>query len=164
MSREASFGKTKLNNAREDSALSFLLSQGNFQRPDSKVRKMLLDLLGAGAFSARAFDLILTATPLPAITLANASRYVDEVTLVEVKATKAPIADENLHGFFFGATENEYRLAAHLGARYKFAFVVMNVEGGRLPFFVLLTLDQLEARTRTKRVQFQVNLWSRGRP
>lgn len=162
MSREASYGKTKLNNVKEDSALLVLLgADERFQKPDSKTRKRILELLGAAEYSARAFDLIETDGPLPPITSENVAQYIHAIRLVEVKATKAAIEDENLHGFFFGATDNEYRLAAKMGERYRFAFVVLS-PSERPPFFVLLTLAEVEERTRTKRVQYQVNL--RGRP
>jgi hypothetical protein len=162
MSREASYGKTKLNNVSEDSALKVLLeSNASFQRPDSKARKRILALLGAEEFSHRAFDLVQTDVPMPPLTAENVAQSIDAITLVEVKATKKAIADENLHGFFFGATDNEYRLAARLGNRFKFAFVVLTPRDERPPFFVLLTLREVEARTRTKRIQYQVNF--RGR-
>lgn len=162
MSREASYGKTKLNNVKEDSALTVLLSKDSaFQRPDSKARKKILELLGLADFSSRAFDLIQTDVPTPPITAQNAHEYIDTIRLVEVKATKAAIEDENLHGFFFGATENEYRLAAKLGDRYKFAFVVLSPKNNGPPFFVLLTLAEVDKRTKTKRIQFQVNLRSK---
>lgn len=163
MSREASYGKTKLNNLREDAALGVVLkSNASFQRPDSKTRKRILELLGASEYSSRAFDLIQTDVPVPVISPANAHEYIDAVRLVEVKATKAAIVDENLHGFFFGATDNEYRLAARLGDRYKFAFVVLSPKNERAPFFVLLTLKEVDERTQSKRIQYQVNL--KGRP
>lgn len=163
MSREASYGKTKLNNVKEDAALNVVLnSEGFYQKPDFKTRKRILELLGLGDFSARAFDLVETKTLVPALTPANVHEFIDQVTLIEIKATKAAIEDENLHGFFFGATDNEYKLAAKLGERYKFGFVVLSPKGDRKPFFVLLTLAKVDERTRTKRIQYQVNL--KGRP
>src|SRR5205823_3367534 len=78
--------------------------------------------------------------------------------LVEVKSTRKPIKDANLNGFFFGATEREYAMAAALGDRYLFAFIVLSsVNNFGRPFAVLLTLDQVVERTRAKRTQFQVN-------
>lgn len=165
MSREASYGKTKLNNVKEDAALKVILeSSACFQRPDAKTRKKILELLGLGAFSSRAFDLVRTTTPVPPLTPSNVQDCLDAISLVEVKATKAAIEDDNLHGFFFGATDNEYRLAAKLGNRYQFGFVVLSPKGDRAPFFVLLTLDEVEKRTRTKRIQYQVNLKGRNAP
>lgn len=163
MSREASYGKTKLNNVKEDTALGVLLkANASFQRPDSAARKRILELLGLSAFSARAFDLIQTDVPLPPITCDNAHEHIDAIRLVEVKATKKAIVDENLHGFFFGATDNEYKLAAKLGDRYKFGFVVLSPHGDKPPFFVLLTLNEVEERTSKRRIQYQINL--KGRP
>lgn len=160
MSREASYGKTKLNNVREDTAINVLLASRRpfFQKPDSATRKRILELLGAQGFSARAFDLVKSKFQLPPLTVANVHEHIDDLGLVEVKATKAAIEDENLHGFFFGATDNEYKLAKRLGNRYQFGFVVLVPKGGREPFYVLLTLEEVEGRTRTKRIQYQVNL------
>src|SRR5688572_6091356 len=101
MSREASYGKTKLNNVREDVALTYLLSQPNFQRPDSAIRKRILELLGLGTeFSNRVFDLVEASEPIPVLTLDNVEALLPKLTLIEVKATKKPIVDEGLHGFF----------------------------------------------------------------
>ena len=64
-------------------------------------------------------------------------------------------------GFFFGATQREYDLAAKLGDKFRFAFVVLNSANAfGKPFAVLLTLSELEYRTRAKRIQYQVNLWN----
>ena len=64
-----------------------------------------------------------------------------------------------MEGFFFGVTESELNLAEKLGDRYLFAFVVLNSANVyKEEFFVLLTLDQLNARIRSKRTQFQVTL------
>lgn len=60
-------------------------------------------------------------------------------------------------------------MAQKLGDRFRFAFVVLNDKRDKKgnpntygrPFAVLLTHDELVARTQTKRVQFQVNLKSR---
>ncbi len=75
-----------------------------------------------------------------------------------MKTTKKAITDKALRGFFFGATEREYAMAKALGPRYCFAFVVLNESNvfGK-PFAVLLALDEVEQRTRAKRLQFQVN-------
>jgi hypothetical protein len=66
-------------------------------------------------------------------------------------------------GFFFGATQREYDLAAKLGDKFRFAVVVLNSNNiYNKPFAVLLTLQELEIRTRAKRIQYQVNLWSKA--
>jgi hypothetical protein len=78
-----------------------------------------------------------------------------------MKTTRKPIRNEALSGFFFGATEREYEMAAALGDRYLFAFVVLSsVNDYERPFAVLLSLEEVEARTRSKRIQFQVNFRS----
>ena len=69
-----------------------------------------------------------------------------------MKTTRKPIRNEALSGFFFGATQREYDMAAALGDQYLFAFVVLNSENDyERPFAVLLSLEEVEARTRTKR-------------
>ena len=84
------------------------------------------------------------------------------IILVEMKTTKKPIKDSSLAGFFFGATQREYDLAAKLGDKFRFAFVVLNSNNiYNKPFAVLLTLQELEIRTRSKRIQYQVNLWNK---
>lgn len=163
MSREASYGKTRRNNKVEDRALNVLLNaSASFQRPDSATRKLILTLLGLDEYSSRAFDLVQTDVLTPKLTTENVRDFVDTIRLIEVKATEAAIEDENLHGFFFGATENEYRLATRLGDRYKFGFVVLNPGSSRPPFFVLLTIKEVKERTRTKRIQYQVNFRRRA--
>ena len=88
-------------------------------------------------------------------------KHLDQIVLVEMKTTKKPIKDAGLAGFFFGATQREYDLAAKLGERFRFAFVVLNSANAYgKPFAVLLTLEELEHRTRSKRIQYQVNLWN----
>ena len=78
-----------------------------------------------------------------------------------MKTTKKPIKDAGLAGFFFGATQREYNLATTLGDKFRFAFVVLNSANAYgKPFAVLLTLSELEHRTRSKRIQYQVNLWN----
>jgi hypothetical protein len=75
-----------------------------------------------------------------------------------MKTTKGAVDDPALRGFFFGATEREYAMAAALGPRYCFAFVVLNDSNtfGK-PFAVLLDIEEVEQRTRTRRIQYQVN-------
>ena len=56
-------------------------------------------------------------------------------------------------------------MAAALGDRYLFAFVVLSsVNDYERPFAVLLSLEEVEARTRSKRIQFQVNFRSDIQP
>lgn len=157
---ERSFTKTRSNNQTEKQAVALLLSlEPRFQVLPSPVKNGLLDALGLrGEFTNRVFDLVMTPTPMAPLELADVVRLKDEIVLIETKSTKKPIQDENLHGFFFGATDSEYRVARRLGSRYLFAFTVLNPNNplGR-PFFKLLDIDAIEARTQSKRIQYQVN-------
>lgn len=139
-----------------------LLRDPRFQAPSNAVKAALLDALAVkGNFGPQTFDAVRTEVPAPRLTPENVAELAPLLTLVEIKTTKKPIKDVRLNNFFFGATQREYDLAAALGARYQFAFVVLNStnEYGH-PFYVLMSLENLEIRTRSKRIQYQVNLRS----
>lgn len=141
-----------------------LLRDARFQRVDRACKRRILDLLGVDAterYGPRSFDLVMTRVPVEPITIDNVDRHLEALTLVELKTTKKPISDSFLGGFFYGATENEYRLAEFLGDKFVFAFVVIN-EANEFssPFAVLRTLRQTEAQTQSRRTQFQVSLRS----
>ena len=56
-------------------------------------------------------------------------------------------------------------MAKALGPRYCFAFVVLNETNVfSKPFAVLLNLEEVEQRTRARRVQYQVNFRTDIRP
>lgn len=134
------------------------------QALDLPTKKRILQLLYiSGAFRPQTFDAIMTMTtePVPPLTVANIDDHIHDVTLIEMKTTRAPIRNAALNSFFFGATDNEFQMAKALKERYAFAFVVLNDANdfGR-PFFVLLTLEQLQARTRSSRIQYQINFRS----
>lgn len=163
---DRTFGKSATNAKSERGAIELLVSDGRFQVPDNRTKKAILALLSApGDWSYRTFDAVMTTAPVGPITTENLGEHFSDLRLIEVKATKKPIQNAALNGFFFGATKREYDLAAALGDQFLFAFVVLSSENdyGR-PFFVLLTLEELERRTRTKRIQFQVNLGSKNDP
>jgi hypothetical protein len=153
------FLKSASNRRTENRALTLLLTDPHIQAVDGFTKLEIIRLLPEqGAFGAQTFDAVMTPEPVVPITIANIAEHLASIRLVEMKSTRKPIKDANLNGFFFGATEREYAMAAALGDRYLFAFVVLNSLNvyGR-PFAVLLTLDQVERRTRAKRTQFQVN-------
>jgi hypothetical protein len=132
------------------------------QALDLSTKKRILELLMvSGAFKPQTFDAVMTTSPSPPLTTDNIEDYLETLTLVEMKTTRAPIKNAALNSFFFGATDNEFQMAKALKNKYVFAFVVINDanEYGR-PFFVLLTLEQLQARTRTSRIQYQINFRS----
>ena len=114
--------------------------------------------LPSGSYGTRTFDVVMTSSPAPEITISNVDQYLDDLRLVEMKSTLKRIEDATLNGFFFGATDNEYQLARALGDRYLFAFVVLgSLNQYRRPFAVMLTLKQVEERTKASRLQYQVN-------
>jgi hypothetical protein len=80
--------------------------------------------------------------------------YIDEITLVELKTTKK-FLPENPKGFFFGATQNEFDFGERLGDKYRFCFVCLHPDS---PSYAMLSVPELEAIMRTKRVQYQINL------
>jgi hypothetical protein len=156
------FLKSTSNRRTENSALAVLLNDRRIQAVDGATKLEIVRLLPQqGAFGPQTFDAVMTPKPTEPVTLANLGDHLSTLCLIEMKSTRKPIRDANLNGFFFGATEREYAMAAALGDRYLFAFVVLNsVNEYERPFAVLLTLEQVERRTRAKRIQFQVNFGS----
>lgn len=139
-----------------------LLSDRRIQLVDAQTKKAIVAGLPVrGEFGVHTFDAVLTPVPVSPISIYNLDQHIDDLVLVEMKTTKKPIRNNQLNGFFFGATEREYAMAEALGARYVWAFVVLSQDNdyGR-PFFVLLPLSEVERRTRAKRIQFQVNFRS----
>lgn len=156
---EHKFIKSRLNARTERRAHDFVLLDRRFQKPNTATKRKILELLEAeGNFTHHSFDLVMTSRPVEELTPANVGRYIDEITVVEVKSTRKAIANKALNGFFFGSSETQYVLAEELGDRCKWVFVVLNDDNdyGK-PFFTVLNFDEVRERTRNKRVQFQVN-------
>jgi len=158
-------GKSKRNRVVEKAGLQdVLLKDPRFQAPATETKKALLKALGLGdtkLYGPQSFDAIMLPQATELIDQTTLPRYLEQIVLIEMKTTKKPIKDAALAGFFFGATQREYDLAAKLGDKFRFAFVVLNSANAYgKPFAVLLTLSELEHRTRAKRVQYQVNLWN----
>jgi hypothetical protein len=153
------FERSGANKRVEREGISLLLRDHRFQLVDLPTKRRILELIGTtAAFGHQTFDLVMTPAPTAPITVETVDAAFDELTLVEMKTTKGKVADQALRGFFFGATEREYAMAKALGDRYCFAFVILNDNNVfKRPFAVLLTLEEVEARTRQKRVQYQVN-------
>lgn len=80
------------------------------------------------------------------------------VTLIELKTTKKRLPQNPL-GFFFGATENEFKLAEILGVQFNFAFVCLHAD---CPSVQYLTLENLKPLIQRQRTQFQINLRTRS--
>ena len=163
---ESKFGKSLLNKGTENSGLALLLTDRRFQAVDLLTKRRILELIDIpGAFGTHTFDAVVTDSPVEPLHPGNVEQHFASLRLVEMKTTRKPIRNEALSGFFFGATEREYEMAAALGDRYLFAFVVLSsVNDYERPFAVLLSLEEVEARTRSKRIQFQVNFRSDIQP
>jgi hypothetical protein len=159
---ETKFGKSLSNRRVENSGLTLLLEDPRFQAPDIKTKRRIVELLPVrGEFGTQTFDAVMTPTPMGGVNVENVEDVLPSLRLIEMKTTRKSIKDGNLNGFFFGATEREYAMAKALGDKYLFAFVVLNnVNIYQRPFFVLLTLEEVERRTRAKRIQYQVNFRS----
>ncbi len=158
-------GKSKRNRIVEKAGLKdLLLKDMRFQAPTTETKKAILKALGLGdtkLYGPQSFDAIMLPEPTELIDESTLPRHLERIVLVEMKTTKKPIKDAGLAGFFFGATQREYDLAAKLCNKFLFAFVVLNSANAYgKPFAVLLTLKELELRTRNKRIQYQVNLWN----
>ena len=159
---ESKFTKSLSNKGTENRGLALLLTDARFQAVDVSTKRRILELIGIeGAFGVQTFDAIMTKTPSPPITIDNLDNHIDAIRLVEMKTTRKPISSAELRNFFFGATEREYAMAEALGDRYLFAFIVLNdVNDYGRPFAALLSLAEVERRTRARRIQFQVNFRS----
>lgn len=154
MANKHSYTITLENNKSEKEAISFLTSvDSNFLNPDKNSRKVIMELLGIDKKFSRAFDLIM----IPGHTYLEQIidlKKIDDLVLIELKTTKKKLL--NLpSGFFFGATESEFSLAKQLGNRYQFCFVSLHPESKK---FKLMTLDELNKKIKTKRIQYQINL------
>ncbi len=152
MAHEHSYSATIKNNKTETSAVDFLLaSDARFRQPSKEERKEILARFGLPATFSRAFDLVLL--PLSNdIGILNIP--VEQLILVELKTTQKKLVN-NPDGFFFGATENEFRLADKLGKQYYFCFISLHPESKS---YAMLTSEELKPRIKTKRLQYQINL------
>ena len=151
---EHSYLITLSNNRTGRAAIDYLLEQDcRYRTLDGASRGALMERLGIDRSFARAFDLVrLPEDRRDSSEIAIAD--VEELELVELKTTRKRLPDLP-KGFFFGATENEFALARMLADRFRFCFVCLHPEtlGS-----CLLTVAELEALIRTRRIQYQINL------
>jgi hypothetical protein len=156
---EIKFTKSQTNKGTENVGLALLLTDPRFQAVDLLTKRAILELIGTSAsYGIQTFDAIMAPAGTPPVDADNVGRLFSTIKLVEMKSTRKPIRNAGLSGFFFGATEREYAMAEHLGDRYLFAFIVLNDDNDYgSPFAVLLTLGEVKLRTRSQRVQYQVN-------
>jgi len=152
VAHEHSYTATLKNNKTENTAADFLLASDlRFRQPNKEERKEVLKRLDLPTTFSRAFDLVL----LPSVDSIDIfSTPIEELILIELKTTQKKLIN-NPDGFFFGATENEFRLADKLAERYRFCFISLHPESKS---YALLSLKELDIRIKTKRVQYQINL------
>jgi hypothetical protein len=156
MSRKHSFVLTLKNNVTEKEGVNYIFENfTGFFKIDLEIKKQLLDLLKIERRFLQSFDLIYVPDMVgKEINSDILETYLEDIILVELKTTKKYLP-ENPKGFFFGATENEFNFGKLLGDRFRFCFVSMNEKGSS---FVLLTIEELEAIIKNKRIQYQINL------
>ncbi len=156
MSRKHSFVLTLKNNVTEKEGVNYLFENyTGFFKIDLEIKKQLLDLLKIEHRYLQAFDLIYIPDMVgKEISTDVLETYLEDIILVELKTTKKYLP-ENPKGFFFGATENEFNFGNILGDRFRFCFVSMNEKGSS---YALQTLEELEARIKNRRIQYQINL------
>ncbi len=154
MASNLSYTLTLNNNKSEKEALDYILnSDTSYLSPDKRSRLLVLEMLGIEKKYFKAFDLI----TIPGHT--NLEKVIElksteDLILIELKTTKKRLLDLP-KGFFFGATESEFKLAEKLGDRYKFCFISLHPESRK---YTLLTLSELNKIIKHKRVQYQINL------
>lgn len=118
-------------------------------------RKRILELLDQPKNFSRSFDMVLVPRLAGAkLSIETVKTHVDEVTLIELKCTRA-FLPHNPKGFFFGATQNEFDFGERLGEKFRFCFVSLHPDSLS---YALLSIPELEAVLRTKRIQYQINL------
>jgi hypothetical protein len=153
------------NQLRERGATGRLLEiERRFQKPDRATKKRILELLSlpkSGEWTDQTFDLVLAPEGAAPLTVDNVHEFIDDIFLIEVKATKKAIRNVALNRFFFGTTDRQYQLARAAEGRYRYAFVVDNSDNDYgQPFYVLLSLEEVELSTLSKRLQYQVSFKS----
>ncbi len=157
---DQSFTITRKNNDTEKEGIRYMesLNEGYFF-VDKDARKRILELLEQPKNFGRSFDMIhiprLTGTEL---SMEGIETHIEEVTLIELKCTKA-FLPENPKSFFFGATQNEFDFGERLGNKYQFCFVSLHPDSRSHAKLSVLELEaRLEELKRVKRIQYQINL------
>jgi len=153
---EQSFTITLSNNRTEKAGIEYLIAnETGFFYVDSDTRKAILEMLGLPRTFARAFDMIYIPRYAGKIVTEEVIQaHLDEILLVELKTTRKYLP-ENPKGFFFGATQNEFDFGERLGDKYRFCFVCLHPDSLS---HAMLSVPELEAILRTKRIQYQINL------
>jgi hypothetical protein len=156
MSNTKSFKITISNNITEKEGITYLLNKHlGYFKVDLDTKKRLLDMLEVPRNFLQSFDLIYISELSGSVFNSESlDTNLDKIQFIELKTTKK-FLPENPKGFFFGATENEFKFAKLLKEKFRFCFVCLNKQS--LSHSVL-TLEELEAIIRSKRIQYQINL------
>lgn len=156
MAKAHSFVITVSNNKTEKEGIDYLTANASgYFYVDRQTRQHILTLLEMPMSFSRAFDMIyIPRYEGTIVTDEIIETHLDEIILIELKTTKK-LLPNNPKGFFFGATENEFNFGKLLGDRFQFCFVCLNPLSMS---YARLTVDELEAIIRTRRIQFQINL------
>ena len=119
----------------------------NFHTPNSEERKYIYKVLDIDyrKYSRSVDGIILN---VPSISDIKTER---DVTLVEIKTTKAKKAKELPYGAFFGITKNEEDL---FKAKSNYRLCIVHSINRD---YVLITYDEYIALIQNKRIQYQVN-------
>ncbi|MBT8124766.1 MAG: hypothetical protein KJO81_08080 [Gammaproteobacteria bacterium] len=153
MASKQSYEITLNNNITEREGLDFVLRQDKYLwNPSKESRKTLLNIFDLDKSFSRAFDLI----KVPQLNNGSEKLQIlskNDIKLIELKTTKKHLPN-NPKGFFFGATENEFKLAEMLGKQYMFCFVSLHPDTKSLSYMHLEDMDQF---IKSKRIQFQIN-------
>ena len=156
MSKDKSFKITLSNNETEKEGINYLLQkQLGYFKVNLDTKKMLLDMLEIPRNFLQSFDLIYIKDMAGCrFQLDSIETNLDDILFIELKTTKK-FLPENPKGFFFGATENEFKFAKFLGNKFRFCFVCLKEKS--LSHSVL-KLEELESIIKSKRIQYQINL------
>lgn len=156
MSLKHSFVITISNNITEKEGVNYLIENfDGFFKVTKEIKKEILKQLNLGTNFLQTFDLIYIPGLInKKIESTDIEVHLDDILLIELKTTKKYLP-ENPKGFFFGATENEFKFAEILGDKYKFCFVCLHEKSMS---YKMLSLSELELIIRNKRIQFQINL------
>ncbi|MCC7308536.1 MAG: hypothetical protein IT173_13300 [Acidobacteria bacterium] len=153
---DQSFTITRKNNATEKEGIQYMESlNAGFFFVNRDERKRILELLDQPKNFARSFDMVLVPRLAgAALSIEAIETHIDEITLIELKCTRAFLPN-NPKGFFFGATQNEFDFGERLDDKFRFCFVCLNPASMS---YALLSVTELEQVIRTRRIQYQINL------
>lgn len=156
MSREHTFKLTVSNNKTEKEGINYLIeNETGFLKIDKEMKKALLEKVQLPVSFLQSFDLVYIPR-LKGVEFKEKfiETHLNELLFIELKTTKKYLPN-NPKGFFFGATENEFKFGELLGDKFRFCFVCLNEKSQS---YAMLTINELTSIIKNKRIQFQINL------